>query len=85
VRNGKTGTVDELNLLNDGYKGCPIYIRPHWAAFKAKVQEYMTALGNSAESKKYYVQVGAFASKANAEAYLAEVKKDYPTAFIKVI
>jgi N-acetylmuramoyl-L-alanine amidase CwlA len=87
VRNGKTGTVDELNLLNDGYKGCPVYIRPHWAEFKAKVQEYMTALSaaSTAESQKYYVQVGAFASKANAEAYLAKVKSDYPNAFIKVM
>ena len=33
----------------------------------------------------YYVQVGAFKSKANAEKYLENVKKDYPGAFIKVI
>lgn len=30
----------------------------------------------------YHVQVGAFAVKANADTYLAEVKKHYPDAFI---
>lgn len=34
---------------------------------------------------KYYVQVGAFSEKANADAFLESVKKDYPNAFIKVI
>ena len=33
----------------------------------------------------FYVQVGAFSSRENAEAYLAKVKKDYPSAFIKVM
>ncbi len=33
--------------------------------------------------EKYYVQVGAFANRTNAEAYLAKVKKAYPDAFIK--
>lgn len=31
----------------------------------------------------FYVQVGAFSSRENAEAYLKTVKKDYPGAFIK--
>ena len=31
----------------------------------------------------FYVQVGAFKSRENAEAYLKTVKKDYPGAFIK--
>ena len=35
--------------------------------------------------KLYYVQVGAFRSKDNAEKYLAEAKKIYPNAFIKVL
>ena len=36
-----------------------------------------------APDKKYYVQVGAFASEENARRYLETVKKDYPGAFIK--
>ena len=47
-----------------------------WQAFKASL---------TASAPKYYVQVGAFGSKANAEKYLAEVKKIYPDAFIKVM
>lgn len=81
VRNGVKGTVDELNTKPDGYKGCPVYIRPHWEGFKMLVQKYMDAL--NASKKMYYVQVGAFSSKVNAEKYLAEVKKIYPNAFIK--
>lgn len=51
-----------------------------WAAFKQ-------AISGAAVSApaKYYVQVGAFGSKSNAEKYLAEVKKIYPDAFIKVM
>lgn len=43
VRNGRKGTVDQLNKLNDGYKGCPLYIRPEWDNFKALVERYMKA------------------------------------------
>ena len=28
VRNGKKGSIEALNKLNDGYKNCPVYIRP---------------------------------------------------------
>ena len=41
IRNGRKGTVDQLNKLNDGYKGCPLYIRPKWEDFKSLVQKYM--------------------------------------------
>ena len=37
----------------------------------------------SDDGKLYYVQVGAFKSKENAENYLKEVQKKYPGAFIK--
>lgn len=51
-----------------------------WEAFKRAISgETVSA------SPKYYVQVGAFGSKSNAEKYLAEVKKIYPDAFIKVM
>ena len=87
VRNGKKGTVDELNKADDCYKKCPIYIRPKWDDFKALVQGYRNqAVAEPAESgKMYYVQVGAFSSKQNAEKYLETVKKDYPNAFIKTM
>ena len=48
-----------------------------WKKFR---QMFMPA----AESNQmFYVQVGAFKSRENAEAYLKTVKKDYPGAFIK--
>ncbi|MBP1546282.1 MAG: SPOR domain-containing protein [Oscillospiraceae bacterium] len=82
VRNGKRGTLDELNKLNDGYKGCPIYIRPSWDKFKTLVDGYMPVKKDDSE-KLYYVQVGAFKSESLAKNYLNEVKRTYPSAFIK--
>ena len=52
-----------------------------WTAFKQAI----SGAAVSASAPKYYVQVGAFGSKSNAEKYLAEVKKVYPDAFIKVM
>lgn len=50
-----------------------------WNRFKARIFE-----GSALPAKKmYYVQVGAFSEKANAEKYLESVKKEYPKAFIK--
>lgn len=51
-----------------------------WQAFKQAITG--TAVSAAA---KYYVQVGAFSSRENAEKYLAGVKKVYPDAFIKVM
>ena len=51
-----------------------------WQAFKQAISG--TALSAPA---KYYVQVGAFADKANAESFLKTVQKKYPDAFIKVM
>ena len=50
-----------------------------WEKFKARIS------GTPAvpSKKMYYVQVGAFSDKANAEKYLAEVRENYPNAFIK--
>lgn len=78
-------------------KQCPLYWSPtkyqskevadgRFKAFKEKVAKLMNA--ETVEEKpaaKYYVQVGAFASKENAEKYLASVKKSYPNAFIKTL
>ena len=43
VRDGKSGSVDFLNTARNSYKMCPLYILPHWAEFKKKVQGYMNA------------------------------------------
>ena len=51
-----------------------------WQAFKQAISG--TAVSAAA---KYYVQVGAFADKANAESFLKTVQKKYPDAFIKVM
>ena len=51
-----------------------------WQAFKQAITGTVVSA-----AAKYYVQVGAFGSRANAEKYLAEVKKIYPDAFIKVM
>ena len=55
---------------------------------EAEWEKFKNALGEKtaeSEKPKYYVQVGAFASRENAENYLAGVKKTYPGAFIKAI
>ena len=85
VRNGIKGTVRDLNIWDDGYKKCPIYIRPHWDAFVAKVKGYMKKAEVEKPKPKYYVQVGAFSCKETAEEYLRNVRRVFPDAFIKVI
>lgn len=80
IRNGRKGTVDELNKAYDGYKGCPVYIRPHWGKFKAKVSEYLEE--QEENNVLYRVQVGAFRNEENAKNYLASVKKHFPDAYI---
>ena len=80
VRNGKKGSVDYLNKTNDGYKNCPVFIRPHWDVFKAKVSGYMKQL--NADNTLYRIQVGSFRSRENAERYLRSVQQYFPDAFI---
>lgn len=81
VRDGKKGTVDQLNIMHNSYKMCPAYILPHWAAFKAKVQSYLNAGTASATptpaTKQLYrvrkswadakSQLGAYTSLENAK------------------
>ena len=81
VRDGKRGTVDQLNTMHNSYKMCPAYILPHWAAFKAKVQAYLNGTSaakpsNGPSSQLYRVrksandmksQLGAYASLENAK------------------
>ena len=80
VRDGKSGSVDYLNTARNPYKMCPLYILPHWSAFKAKVQSYMksgTSVSTNPTTKQLYrvrkswsdakSQIGAFASLDNAK------------------
>ena len=80
VRDGKSGTVDYLNTAKNPYKTCPLYILPHWFAFKAKVQSYMksgTSVSKNPTTKLLYrvrkswsdakSQIGAFSSLDNAK------------------
>ena len=80
VRDGKSGSVDYLNTAQNSYKMCPLYILPHWTAFKAKVLSYMNAgtssSTNSPAKQLYRVrkswadaksQIGAYASLENAK------------------
>ena len=82
VRDGKSGSVDFLNTARNSYKMCPLYILPHWAEFKKKVQGYMNAGSATAPppsapvAKQLYrvrkswfdakSQIGAFSSLENA-------------------
>lgn len=69
-------------------KHCPLWYVSHpedFKAFKERVRVAISATAEPADKKMYYVQVGAFSSKANAEKYLETVKKDYPGAFIKTM
>lgn len=80
VRDGKSGSVDYLNTAKNPYKTCPLYILPHWSAFKAKVQSYMnsgTSVSTTPTTTQLYrvrkswtdakSQIGAFSSLKNAK------------------
>lgn len=47
VRDGRSGSVDYLNVLYNSYKTCPLYIIPHWTKFKAAVKQYLDALNKT--------------------------------------
>ena len=75
VRDGKSGTVDYLNTAKNPYKTCPLYILPHWSAFKAKVQKYLTDAKQTVKiSYRIRIswsdaksQIGAYSSLENAK------------------
>ena len=75
VRDGKSGSVDYLNTTRNPYKMCPLYILPHWSAFKAKVQKYLTdakpTVKNIYRIRKSWAdaksQIGAYSSLENAK------------------
>lgn len=69
-------------------KHCPLWYVSHpedFNAFKERVRAAISSTAETEKQKMYYVQVGAFGSKENAERFLKSVKKDYPEAFIKVM
>ena len=69
-------------------KRCPLWYVDHpndFIAFRERVREAVSGSAVNDGQKMYYVQVGAFSSKENAEKYLETVKKDYPNAFIKTM
>ena len=80
VRDGRNGTIDQLNTMYNRYKMCPAYILPYWAEFKKKVQSYLNA-GTSTifapSTKQLYrvrkswadakSQLGAYSSLENAK------------------
>ena len=80
VRDGKRGTVDQLNTMHNSHKMCPAYILPHWAEFKKKVQSYLnagTSTISAPSTKQLYrvrkswedtkSQLGAYSSLENAK------------------
>lgn len=78
VRDGKFGSVDYLNTAKNPYKTCPLYILPHWSAFKTKVQKYLTDASDAKPTVKniYRIrkswadaksQIGAYSSLENAK------------------
>ena len=80
VRDGRNGTIDQLNTMYNRYKMCPAYILPHWAEFKKKVQSYLnagTSTISAPSTKQIYrvrkswadakSQLGAYSSLENAK------------------
>ena len=77
VRDGKSGTVDYLNTTKNSYKMCPLYILPHWAEFKKKVQSYMNSGSSAPATTQLYrvrktwddakSRIGAYSSLENAK------------------
>ena len=50
IRDGHTGTKDQLCIKKHSYKTCPQYIIPIWANFKTLVQKYLDELNGSSQS-----------------------------------
>lgn len=89
------GVDDIIRHYDVTGKQCPLYWSPtkyqsaevanaRFKAFKDKVAALIKK-DKPPDTAKYFVQVGAFAVKTNAEAKLAEVKKAYLGSFIKTV
>lgn len=78
VKDGKKGTIDELNVMKNSYKMCPAYILPHWDEFKEKVQKELDKIQNKpvTVTELYRIrktwddaksQIGAYSNLENAK------------------
>lgn len=74
LRNGKKGSIDELNRLDDGYKNCPVYIRPHWDKFLNMVRKYMK--NTKTETKTETTVKNTDKQDTTAQSTTAETTKD---------
>ena len=55
-----------------------------WAEFKKRISNGKVTVPQTAEKKPmFYIQVGAYSNEDNAKAFLKDVQKHYPQAFIK--
>ena len=85
VRDGKSGSVDYLNTARNPYKTCPLYILPHWSAFKTKVQKYLTDASDAKPTVKniYRIRKSWADAKSQIGAYssLENVKKACKTGY----
>lgn len=74
IRNGKKGTVDYLNKTNDGYKNCPVFIRPQWDDFKKLVDSYIAKLGGRSVYTKNTTTNSSAISTGTTLPYLVKVE-----------
>lgn len=56
VKDGKRGTVDQLNVMWNSYKNCPAYIIPHWQTFKSTVEKYLADIDKPKPNSKPVVE-----------------------------
>lgn len=82
VKDGKNGTVDELNVMRNSYKMCPAYILPHWAAFKTKVATYLKSFNqtanasNAVSAKKYELKNSTYGYASASDAIADKNRKN---------
>lgn len=89
----KEAVADELSAdlyAKDAQNMQDAFAKAMWVHSESELEGWkrfrkMFTASTAESNKMFYVQVGAFKSRENAEAYLAEVKKKYPGAFIKVM
>lgn len=66
VKDGRSGSVDTLNVMSNSYKNCPAYILPHWNAFKNLVIKY---LGDTSSATTSDIKVGDLVSIKEGATY----------------
>ena len=92
-RHGLDPIKDVIRHYDVTGKHCPLYYvknKSAWDKLKQDVSTYMnggeiTPQPIPTSKPIYRVQVGSFSSKQNADNYLKQVQKHYPSAFIKKV